>query len=91
MGLVGIYKSLFSTSEVVLSDESMTVPHAFPLSKKVINIKYSDIQKLEIRKVNRIRFLQITHAKGKASISDSMLPQKQHLDEIMQIVQSKMN
>lgn len=81
--LCGVYISLTSKAELILTDTFISIPNTGILScKKGRTIYFNDIYSLEILLMNKIRFLRILDSKGKIDISANMLPKKATLDEI---------
>ena len=85
--LYGLYLSLTSKAELVLTDTSITIPTTGIFScKKGRTIHFTDIHSLEILTINKIPFLRIVDSKGKMDISSSLLPKKTIIDEIYNII-----
>ena len=82
VGLLGLYKAFTSQSVLILTEETITIPGGIFSIKKEKVVEFADIISLELSKVNSIRFLKIIHNNGQVSVSDSMLPNKNMLDEI---------
>ncbi|MBM3633145.1 MAG: hypothetical protein FJX03_05530 [Alphaproteobacteria bacterium] len=81
--LCGLYLSLISKAELVLTIKSITIPNTGIFSfKKGRTILFKDIHSLEILIINKNRFLRIIDSNGKVDIASSMLPKKGMLDEI---------
>lgn len=87
--LGGIYAMFagINSKEIILTNNEISVPKA-PISKKIVTIKYSDITGLNIKTVQKIRFLNITYRDGKLAIPSNCLA-KGDFDKIVELISSK--
>lgn len=73
-GIVGIAKTIGSTTELVLAPDAITAPKSGLRSKTLVTVPYRSITNLVLQKVQSQKFLIIHHPGGKLGIVASMLP-----------------
>ena len=88
LGSIILIDNLRNKKEVILSKDGITCYQGLLNSKKCV-IKYKDITKLVESNVKGVTSLNIYHKSGKAIINNTMLPKKEDLDEIFQILENK--
>lgn len=87
-GLWGIASGLLSKKELVLTDDTLSMPKS-PMSGKIVKLQYSEILDLSYQSVQQEEFLNIMHSGGKLTISKNMLPSKKVFEDVMNFIASK--
>ena len=93
LSLLGIYsllKSVAGKLEVVITENSITAPKS-GISKKTVEVSYSDIRSMNVQTIQKTKILNIEHVDGKLSIPNSMLPNKESFDHLITQLQSRTN
>jgi hypothetical protein len=86
LGFLGLYKAFFSNGQIVLTNEGITAPAGIFSRHQTVHVSYHDIRSIELQTVHRVRFITIIHESGKLHINDSMLPQKNMFDDIVNTI-----
>lgn len=87
--LYGLYCAFTSKAQVVLTNESISIPSGIFQPSKTKTIPFNEILSLEVTEVHKVRHLKIFYQKGKAQLNDGMLPKKTMFDEIMDTIKLK--
>ena len=90
LGFLLLIISISSKREIVITEDSITSPKS-GLSKQNITVHFSDITGMYIQTVNKTKILNIEHHYGKLSIASSMLPSKTQFDELVSLIQARVN
>lgn len=90
IGVPMLLMGLFSSRRLVLTETDITAPkNGFSRTPKTI--KLADIRHLEIQQVQKQRFLELTHADGKFTIMESMLPGPKAFDDLCAAVAARVS
>jgi len=89
-GILVLAKSFTAEREIVISEEHITSPKS-GFSKKSIVVKYKDIISITIQTVQKTKIINIVHKGGKLSIPNTMLPNKQAYESLLNQLQSRIN
>lgn len=90
LGLMGLIFGLTSRKEIIITENGITAPKS-GLSKKNISISFSDITNINIQSVQKQELLNIFYKDGKLTIPQSMLPNKQSFDELVNLLSVRVN
>lgn len=81
MGLCVTLLAFRGPRQVMLSPTALLAPQG-AVSARYIEIPYSLIETLRVQEIHGQRFLHISHAGGKLSLVQSLLPSRQVFDEL---------
>lgn len=90
LAIVGLISGLITKKEIVLTESTISAPKS-GISKKVVTLQYSEISEVSMQTVQNQKFLNILHQDGKLSIPQSMLPNKNDFEKLVNLVASKVN
>lgn len=88
LGLIMVIKSFQNPSLITLYDTQMTAPKK-PISNTLLTVKYSDISKIEMHKIAKVRQLRINSPHGKIVIPDVNFVNKADFDDLVNILTQK--
>lgn len=88
LGLLMVIKSFQDPSLITLYDTQMTAPKK-PISNTLLTVKYSDIRKIEMHKIAKVRQLRIDSPHGKIVIPDVNFVNKADFDDLVNILTQK--
>ena len=88
LGLLMVIKSFQDPSLITLYDTQMTAPKK-PISNTLLTVKYSDIRKIEMHKIAKVRQLRIDSPHGKIVIPDVSFVNKADFDDLVNILTQK--
>ena len=90
VGLLALVKSVTTKREIVISDTSLTSPKS-GFSKIDVTVDFSDVTNVALQTVQKTKILNIDHPGGRLSIPNSMLPNKQAFEELVSLLQTRIN
>jgi len=90
MGVLAIVRGLTTERMVVISADSLSAPKS-GISKRIVSVKFKDIQSLNVQSVQKTRILHIHHAAGRLTIPNSMIPGKTGFDELVNLINARVD
>ncbi len=90
VGLLALAKSVTTKREIVISETSLTSPKSI-YSKIDVTVNFSDITNVTLQTIQKTKILNIEYLGGKLSIPNSMLPNKQAFEELVSLLQTRVN
>ena len=90
IGIAGLLSNFTTKKEVVLTEDGITAPKS-GISKKIVSVKFSEITDLYVQSIHRQRLFNIVHQSGKLVIPQSMLPNKQAFEELIDLVAERIS
>ena len=87
-GLLTIKKSFQNSSLITLYDSQMTTPKS-SISNKMLTVSYSELSKIKIQKISKVRQLRIDSSQGKIVIPDVNFVNKTDFDDMVNILMQK--
>ena len=88
--LKGFIMGRSKNREIILDETSISAPKS-GMSKKIINVKYSDITGSNVGEQSGHVMLNIFHSGKTLIIPQAMLPNKQSFDELTNLIQERTN
>ncbi len=90
VALFALAKSITSKREIVISKTSLTSPKS-GFSKIDVTVNFSDITNVTLQTVQKTKILNIEYIGGKLSIPNSMLPNKQAFEELVSLLEARVD
>lgn len=88
IGVPALFIGLFSSRRLVLTETEIIAPKN-GFSRTLVTVSLAGVRQLAVRQVQKQRFLEITHERGKLTIIESMLPGGQAFDELCAAVAAR--
>lgn len=70
---------------VLVTRESISAPKS-GISRKIINVRFRDIENMRVEKVHKTQILTIKHTQGKLSIPNSMIPGLNEFENLLTLI-----
>lgn len=90
IGMLAFLVGLFSSSHLMLTATELSLPR-FGFSRTATVVKLTDIRQLTTQVVQKERFLNVFHTRGKLTISESMLPSRAAFEALCDAIEKRVN